>query len=113
MKILIQATAELQNIVINAELIDLRSIRPLDEKTVYESLKKTNRVVIIDESWPFVSVASYLGWLISKNCFDYLDVPKEIVTSEDTPMPYNHRLEIFAQPSVEKIIDAVKKVMYL
>lgn len=113
MKILIQAAGELQNIGINAEVIDLRSIRPLDEKTVYESVKKTNRVVIIDESWPFVSVASYLGWLISKNCFDYLDAPAEIVTSEDTPMPYNHRLEIFAQPSVEKIIDAVKKVMYL
>ncbi|WGS64981.1 pyruvate dehydrogenase complex E1 component subunit beta [Marinitoga aeolica] len=98
---------------INVEVIDIRSIRPLDEETILNSVKKTNRCVIVDESWPFVSVASHIGWLISHKAFDYLDAPVELVTSEDVPMPYNHKLELAAQPSVEKIIKAVKKVMYI
>ncbi|KAF2956990.1 pyruvate dehydrogenase complex E1 component subunit beta [Marinitoga sp. 38H-ov] len=98
---------------INVEVVDLRSIRPLDEETILNSVKKTNRCVIVDESWPFVSVASHVGWLISYKAFDYLDAPVELVTSEDVPMPYNHKLELAAQPSVDKIIKAVKKVMYI
>lgn len=108
-----EAAVELEKAGIDAEILDLRSLRPLDEETIYQSIRKTNRCVIVDESWPMVSVASHVGWLISHNCFDDLDAPVELVTSEDVPMPYNHRLELAAQPSVEKIIAAVQKVLYL
>ncbi len=98
---------------IDAEVIDLRSIRPLDEKTVYESVRKTNRCVVIDEAWPFASVGSHVAWLVSRNCFDLLDAPVELVSSEDVPMPYNHTLELAVQPSVDKIVAAARKVLYL
>lgn len=106
------AADELEKEGIHAEIIDLRSIRPLDENTIYSSVKKTNRCVIVDEAWPFASVGSHIAWLISKNCFDYLDAPVELVSSEDVPMPYNHSLELAAQPSVKKIMTAVKRVTY-
>lgn len=108
-----KAAAELENEGIDAEVIDLRTIRPLDEGTLYGSVKKTNCCVVIDEAWPFASVGSHIGWLVHKNCFDYLDAPVELVSSEDVPMPYNHNLELDAQPSVEKIVRAAKKVLYL
>ncbi|HUX20425.1 MAG TPA: transketolase C-terminal domain-containing protein, partial [Spirochaetia bacterium] len=107
------AAEELAKEGINAEVVDLRSIRPLDEEAIYTSVRKTNRCVIVDEAWPFASVGSHLGWLVSKNCFDDLDAPVEVITSEDVPMPYNHHLELAAQPSIEKIADAVKRVLYL
>jgi pyruvate dehydrogenase E1 component beta subunit len=98
---------------IEAEVIDLRTVRPLDEESVYRSVRNTNRCVVVDEAWPFASVGSHVAWLVSKNCFDYLDAPVELVASEDVPMPYNHTLELAAQPSAAKITGAVKKVMYL
>ena len=98
---------------VEAELLDLRTVRPLDEEAVYRSVRKTNRCVVVDEAWPFASVGSHLAWLVSKNCFDYLDAPVELVASEDVPMPYNHALELAAQPSVAKVTAAVRKVMYL
>jgi len=98
---------------IDAEVIDLRSIRPLDEEIVERSVRKTNRCVVVDEAWPFASVGSHLAWLVSKSCFDHLDAPVELVASEDVPMPYNHTLELAAQPSIQKIAAAVKKAMYL
>jgi pyruvate dehydrogenase E1 component beta subunit len=107
------AAEELSEGGISIDVIDLRTIRPLDEETVYESVKKTNRCVVVDEAWPFASVGSHLAWLVSKNCFDLLDAPVELVASEDVPVPYNHRLELAAQPSVRKIIRAVKKVLYI
>ena len=97
---------------IDAEVLDLRSIRPLDEAAIYASVRKTNRCVVIDEAWPFASVGSHVAWLVSKNCFDDLDAAVELVSGEDVPMPYNHGLELAAQPSVEKIVDAVKRVLY-
>lgn len=108
-----EAAEELGRIGIDAELIDLRSLRPLDEDTIYESVTKTNCCIVVDQSWPMASVGSYIAWLISKFCFDELDAQVELVCGEDIPMPYNHQLELAAQPSVEKIIDAVKTVMYL
>jgi len=113
LKVVLETESQLKKQGIDAEIIDLRSLRPLDEQTLFTSIQKTNRCVIVDESWPVVSVASYVGWLISKKCFDDLDAPVEIVTSEDVPMPYNHTLELAAQPSVEKVEKAVKKVLYL
>ncbi|HOB20310.1 MAG TPA: pyruvate dehydrogenase complex E1 component subunit beta [Candidatus Atribacteria bacterium] len=112
LKLVQEAAQRLAETGVEAEIIDLRSIRPLDEEAVYSSVKKTNRCVIVDETWPFASVASHVGWLISCNCFDYLDAPVEIVTSEDVPMPYNHRLELEVQPTVEKILRAVERAMY-
>ena len=107
------AAKHLEDMGVDAEVIDLRSIRPLDEQTLYTSVKKTNCCVVVDESWPFASVGSHVAWLVSNNCFDWLDAPVELVSGEDVPMPYNHKLELAAQPSVEKIIAAVKKVIYM
>jgi pyruvate dehydrogenase E1 component beta subunit len=113
LQVVMEAASEVKNQGIDAEIIDLRSLRPLDEQTLFTSVQKTNRCVIVDESWPVVSVASYVGWLISKHCFDDLDAPVELVTSEDVPMPYNHTLELAVQPSIEKVIKAVQKVLYV
>jgi pyruvate dehydrogenase E1 component beta subunit len=113
LKTAVEAAEELEKQGISAEIVDLRSLRPLDEETVYQSVRKTNRAVIVEESWPAASVGSWAAWLISKNCFDILDAQVEMVSSEDVPMPYNHTLELAVQPSVEKIVNAVKKVMYI
>jgi pyruvate dehydrogenase E1 component beta subunit len=102
MKMVMETAEKLAAMGVDAEVIDLRSLRPLDEEAVYASVRKTNRAVIIEESWPMASVGSHVCWLISKNCFDDLDAPVEMVASEDVPMPYNHKLELAAQPSQEK-----------
>jgi len=112
LKLVNQASEILSGEGIDVEIIDIRTIKPIDEKSIYKSVAKTNRCVIVDESWPFCSVASQIGYVVSKNSFDYLDSPVEIVTSEDVPMPYNHKLELAVQPSAEKIVSAVKKVLY-
>jgi pyruvate dehydrogenase E1 component beta subunit len=111
-RMVLEAAESLAAQGIDAEVVDLRTIRPLDEKTVYDSVMKTNRCVVVDEAWPFASVGSHVAWLVSRNCFDDLDAAVELVSSEDVPMPYNHSLELAAQPSVAKIIEAVKRVMY-
>lgn len=108
----LNAAEKLAEMGIDAEVVDLRSLRPLDEETIYASVRKTNRAVIVDESWPMASVGSHVAWMISRNCFDDLDAPVELVSSEDVPMPYNHTLELAVQPTVEKIVGAVKRVTY-
>jgi pyruvate dehydrogenase E1 component beta subunit len=108
----LEAADRLADIGIDAEVVDLRSLRPLDEEAIYASVRKTNRAVVIDEAWPVASVGSHVSWLISRNCFDDLDAPVELVHSEDVPMPYNHTLELAVQPSVEKIVNAAKRVSY-
>jgi len=112
-KVTQEAAKQLAQQGIEAEIVDLRSLRPLDIPTILQSVRKTNCCVIVEESWPVASVGSYVGWLISKECFDDLDAPVEIVCFEDVPMPYNHTLELAVQPSVEKVIKAAKKVLYL
>ncbi|MGA2615729.1 MAG: pyruvate dehydrogenase complex E1 component subunit beta [Spirochaetia bacterium] len=112
LRMILEAAEALAAQGIDAEVVDLRSIRPLDEAAIYESVRKTNRCVVIDEAWPFASVGSHVAWLVSRNCFDDLDAAVELVSGEDVPMPYNHSLELAAQPSVEKIVDAVKRVLY-
>ena len=109
---LLEAADALATEGIEAEVVDLRSIRPLDEQTVYDSVRRTNRCVVIDEAMPFASVGSHVAWLVSRNCFDDLDAAVELVSGEDVPMPYNHALELAAQPSVAKIVDAAKRVLY-
>lgn len=113
LKIVEEAAAALAEKGVSAEIVDLRTIRPLDEDTLYKSVAKTNRCVVVDESWPFASVGSHVAYLVSKNCFDLLDAPVEFVSSEDVPLPYNHNMELACQPSVEKVVKAVQKVMYL
>jgi pyruvate dehydrogenase E1 component beta subunit len=113
LKIVTEAAEILEKRGIHADILDLRSLRPLDEEAILKTVKKTNRAVIVDESWPVASMASYIGWFISHKAFDFLDAPVELVTSEDVPMPYNHTLESAAQPSVDKIVQAVQKVMYI
>ena len=107
------AAAELEQTGIDAEVLDLRSLRPLDENALIQSVRKTHRCVVVDESWPVASVGAYVAHLLSNRCFDRLDAPVELVAGADVPMPYNRRLELTAQPTVEKIIDATRRVLYL
>jgi len=113
LKVVMEAAEALAADGIEAEVIDLRSLRPLDEETVYESVRATGRCVVVDESWPVASVGSHVAWLVSRECFDILDAPVELVSGEDVPMPYNHALELAAQPSVPKIVAAARRVLYL
>jgi pyruvate dehydrogenase E1 component beta subunit len=109
---IMNALPEINNLNINAEIIDLRSIKPLDEETIYNSIKKTNRVVIIEDGWGNTSFGSHLSYLIQLNCFDYLDAEVVKVSGKDVPMPYAENLEALALPSTNEIVQAVKKVLY-
>ncbi|HOE36952.1 MAG TPA: pyruvate dehydrogenase complex E1 component subunit beta [Kiritimatiellia bacterium] len=111
--LLLQAADELARDNIAAEVIDLRSLRPLDEETLMASVARTGRTVVVDESWPAASVGSYVAHRIATACFDLLDAPVEFVASEDVPMPYNHTLELAVQPSVKKIVAAARRALYL
>lgn len=111
-KVALAAAEELAKEGISAEVIDLRTIRPLDFKTVIESVKKTNRLVVVDESWPFASVASEVGFQVQQYAFDYLDAPVLRVNSADTPLPYAPTYVDAYLPNPERIIKAVKAVMY-
>ena len=113
MHLLLLAAKELAKEGIEAEVIDLRSLRPLDEETIMASVARTGRAVVVDESWPAASVGSYVAHRISTECFDLLDAPVGFVASEDVPMPYNHALELAVQPSVKKIVAAAKQALYL
>jgi pyruvate dehydrogenase E1 component beta subunit len=113
LKLALDAAEALAGLGIEAEVVDLRTIRPLDEAAIYESVAKTSRCVVVDEAWPFASVGSHVAWLVSHHCFDELDAPVELVAGEDVPMPYNHSLELAAQPSIQKIVEAVKRVAYM
>ena len=112
LRIILQAAEMLAEQGHEAEVVDLRTLRPLDEESLYNSVRKTNRCVVIDEDWPQASVGSHVAWLISSHCFDNLDAPVELVSMEDVPMPYNHTLELAAQPSVQKIVAAARAVLY-
>ncbi len=113
MKVALSAAAELEKEDINAEVIDLRSIRPLDWMTVLESVKKTNRLVIVAEEWPMCGVASELAYRIQKEGFDYLDAPVRRITSADAPMHYAPNLVAAYLPDVPKTVKLVKEVMYM
>ncbi|RIA56506.1 pyruvate dehydrogenase complex E1 component subunit beta [Dichotomicrobium thermohalophilum] len=96
-----------------AEVIDLRTLRPLDMATVIESVKKTNRLVAVQEAWPIASVASEVCAQVAREAFDYLDAPPTPVTGADVPMPYAANLEKLALPSAEQVVAAAKSVMYV
>ena len=97
---------------IDAEVIDLRTIRPLDRATIAASLKKTNRLVSVEEGWPFAGIGSELAAVAMEDAFDWLDAPVARVTAEDVPLPYAANLEKLALPSPEKIVAAAKSVCY-
>ena len=112
-KYALEAAAILEKRGVDAEVIDLRSLRPLDEETVMASVRKTGRAVVVDESWPAASVGAYVAHRIATVCFDSLDAPVGFVSSEDVPMPYNHALELAVQPSADKIVAAALRALYL
>jgi pyruvate dehydrogenase E1 component beta subunit len=97
---------------ISAEVLDLRSIKPLDERAIYDSVAKTHRVVIVEQDRPFCGVGAEICSRIQRNIFDELDAPIARVSQEDVPMPYNEQLERAVLPNAEKLIAAVKKVCY-
>ncbi|MBK7850257.1 MAG: pyruvate dehydrogenase complex E1 component subunit beta [Bacteroidetes bacterium] len=113
MKIALKAAEELAKESINAEVIDLRSVRPIDYNTVIESVKKTNRLVVVEESWPLASIASEIAFMVQKRAFDYLDAPVVRVMGGDVPLPYAPTLIEAYLPNPARVIKAVKEVMYL
>jgi pyruvate dehydrogenase E1 component beta subunit len=112
-KVALGAAAELEKEGIQAEVIDLRTIRPLDWHTMVDSVKKTNRMVIVEEQWPMCSVSSEIAYRIQKEAFDYLDAPILRITSADAPMHYAPNLAALAIPDVPRTVKLVKEVMYL
>ncbi|WP_109830729.1 pyruvate dehydrogenase complex E1 component subunit beta [Reichenbachiella versicolor] len=113
MKVARQASDELAKEGIDAEVIDLRSVRPIDYGTLIESVKKTNRMVIVEEAWPLASISSELSHHVQRNAFDYLDAPIHRVTSKDVPLPYAPTLIQEILPNVERTVKAVKEIMYV
>lgn len=113
MKVALGAAEELAKEGIEAEVIDLRTIRPLDWHTILESVKKTNRLVIVEEQWPFASVSSEITYRIQKEGFDYLDAPIRRITSADAPMHYAPNLVTGYLPDIPRTVKLVKEVMYL
>jgi len=112
MKACYLAAEELEKEGVSCEIIDLRTIRPIDYDTVINSVKKTNRLVIVEEAWPLGSIATEVTFKVQKDAFDYLDAPILRVTSADVPLPYAPTLIEAALPNPTKIIAAVKQVMY-
>ena len=113
MKVALGAAAELEKEGVSAEVIDLRTIRPLDWVTILESVKKTNRLVIVEEQWPFASVSYEISYRIQKEGFDYLDAPIRRITSADAPMHYAPNLTALAIPDITRTVKLVKEVMYM
>lgn len=110
--LIMDAAEELAKEGIEAELIDLRTLRPLDAETVIRSVKKTNRVVTVEQGWPVCSIGSEIAALVVDEAFDYLDAPPSRVTGKDVPMPYAANLEKLALPSIADVVSAAKRVCY-
>ncbi len=112
MKIAFEAAQQMEKEDISAEVIDLRSVRPIDYETIINSIKKTNRLVIIEEAWPLASISSELAYKVQKEAFDYLDAPVQRVASMDVPVPYAPTLIEVILPNVKRTIEAINRVMY-
>lgn len=113
MKVALKAAEELSKDNIDAEVIDLRSVRPIDYATLINSVKKTNRMVIVEESWPLASIASELAFAVQRHAFDHLDAPIRRVMGGDVPLPYAPTLIDAYLPNPARVIAAVKEVLYL
>jgi pyruvate dehydrogenase E1 component beta subunit len=97
---------------IEAEIVNLRTIRPLDRWTILESVRKTNRIVSVEEGWPFAGIGAEIAALVGEHAFDYLDAPLKRVCAADVPLPYAANLEALALPQVDEIVHAAKEVCY-
>ena len=113
MKVALAAQEEMAKDGHSIEVIDLRTVRPIDYMTLFESVKKTNRCVIVEEAWPLSSIATDLAFNIQKNVFDYLDAPILRVNSLDVPVSYAPTLLEAVIPNVERTVKALRSVMYL
>ena len=109
----LETAAKLAKEGIDAEVLDLRTLRPLDKDLIRESVKKTNRVVVVEEGWSWASVGASVSDFVHRDLFDWLDAPVARVHQREIPMPYAHNLEPESLPSVEKIADAARKVCYV
>jgi pyruvate dehydrogenase E1 component beta subunit len=109
----IAAAAELEKEGISAEIIDLRTVRPIDYNAIINSVKKTNRLVIVEEAWPLASISSEIAFKVQKDAFDHLDAPILRVTAADVPLPYAPTLIEASLPNAARVIKAVKEVMYV
>lgn len=112
MKVAFEAAEALEKEGISCEVIDLRTVRPIDYATVVESVKKTNRCVVLEESWPLASISSEIAYHLQRYAFDYLDAPVMRVTQTDTPFAFSPSLIAEALPNTERLIKAVKETMY-
>lgn len=112
MKVALAAAQELEKENISAEVIDLRTVRPIDFPAIIDSVKKTNRLVIVEEAWPLASISSEIAYHIQKYAFDYLDAPIHRITNLDVPLPYAPTLIEVILPSVERVVRSVKAVAY-
>lgn len=112
LKVALAAAEELAKDGISVEVIDLRTVRPIDYATILESVKKTNRLVIVEEAWPLASISTELTYMVQNKAFDYLDAPVKRVTSLDVPLPYASTLVEAYLPTVKRVIDAANSVMY-
>lgn len=113
MKVAMASAIELEKEKISAEVIDLRTIRPMDYKTIIESVKKTNRLIVVEETWPFCSVAAEIAFHIQKHAFDYLDAPVKRITQADTPLAFAPTLIAESLPNVKKVVKEVKETLYV
>ncbi len=111
-KLALQAAEELEKAGISAEVIDLRTLRPFDRETVAASVRKTNRIVAVEEGWPFAGIGAELAAIVMEDCFDWLDAPPKRVAGKDVPLPYAANLERLAVPQVEDIVAAAREVAY-
>ena len=107
-----KAADELAKENISCEIIDLRTVRPMDHKTIIESVKKTNRLVILEEAWPFGNVSTEITYQVQSQAFDYLDAPIEKINTADTPAPYSPVLLKEWLPNSNDVVKAVNKVLY-
>ena len=107
----LQAARQLARDGVEAEVVDLRWLRPLDMELVYNSFKKTNRCVIVEESLPMYSFGSEIAALLQENMFDYMDAPIKRVAAQDVPLPYSKEIELLALPDAQKVVEAVKEIV--
>ncbi|MCG6145429.1 pyruvate dehydrogenase complex E1 component subunit beta [Leptospira bandrabouensis] len=106
-----EAATILEKEGISVEIVDLRSLRPLDENLIYESVKKTNRAVVVEEGWPVAGFGAQIAYLIQKNAFAYLDHPVERVTQMDVPMSYAANLEKMSLPNATRVADTIREML--
>lgn len=113
MKVALSAAEELEKEGISAEVIDLRTIRPLDYDTILDSVRKTNRIIVVEESWPFAAISSEITYAVQRRAFDYLDAPVIRINGADVPVSYAPNLVAAFLPSVERVVKAAKEAMYV